>query len=73
MDFVHDQLATGSKLRILTVIDTFSRFSPAVVPRFSFRAPDVIAVLDRVCGEIGYPGSIRAASSSPGISIFGRT
>lgn len=36
MDFVHDQLATGSKLRILTLIDTFSRFSPAVVPRFSF-------------------------------------
>lgn len=31
MDFVHDQLATGSKLRILKVIDTFSRFSPAVV------------------------------------------
>jgi hypothetical protein len=25
MDFVHDQLATGSKLRILTVVDLFSR------------------------------------------------
>lgn len=25
MDFVHDQLATGKKLRVLTVIDTFSR------------------------------------------------
>ncbi len=25
MDFVHDQLATGKKLRILTVVDTFSR------------------------------------------------
>lgn len=24
MDFVHDQLATGRKIRILTVIDTFS-------------------------------------------------
>ena len=48
MDFVHELLATGSKLRILTVIDTFSRFSPAVVPRFSFRA-EVIEVLDRVC------------------------
>jgi putative transposase len=33
MDFVDDQLATGSKLRILTVIDTFSRFSLAIVPR----------------------------------------
>lgn len=25
MDFVHDQLATGSKLRLLTVIDVFTR------------------------------------------------
>jgi putative transposase len=25
MDFVHDQLATGGKFRILTVIDTYSR------------------------------------------------
>ena len=28
MDFVHDQLATGKKLRVLTVIDTFSRYVP---------------------------------------------
>jgi hypothetical protein len=37
MDFVHDQLATGRKLRVLTIVDTFSRFSPALEPRFSFR------------------------------------
>lgn len=64
MDFVHDQLATGPKLRILTVVDTFSRFSPAVVPRFSFRAPDVVEVLERVCGELGYPASIRVDQGS---------
>ncbi|RBP79520.1 hypothetical protein DFO80_1441 [Rhodobacter sp. 140A] len=29
MDFVHDQLATGTKLRILTVVDTHSRLCPA--------------------------------------------
>jgi hypothetical protein len=38
MDFVHDQLATGRKIRVLTIVDTFSRFSPAVDPRFSYRA-----------------------------------
>ncbi len=38
MDFVHDQLATGRKIRILTIVDTFTRFSPAVDPRFSYRA-----------------------------------
>ncbi len=68
MDFVHDQLATGSKLRILTVIDTFSRFSPAVVPRFSSRAPDVIAVLDRVCSEVSYPALIWVDQGSEFIS-----
>jgi hypothetical protein len=33
MDFVHDQLATGRKIRVLTIVDTFSRFSPAVDPQ----------------------------------------
>jgi putative transposase len=36
MDFVHDQLATGRKLRVLTIVDTFSRFSPAVEPTVQF-------------------------------------
>jgi len=39
MDFVHDQLATVTKLRVLTIIDTFSRFSPAIEPRFKSAAP----------------------------------
>ncbi|SEM74938.1 putative transposase [Sphingomonas gellani] len=68
MDFVHDQLATGPKLRILTVVDTFSRFSPAVVPRFNFQAPDVVEVLERVCAEVGYPASIRVDQGSEFIS-----
>ena len=37
MDFVHDQLATGRKLRVLTIVDTFSRFCPALDVRFSYR------------------------------------
>ena len=48
MDFVHDQLATGQKLRVLTIVDTFSRFSPALEPRFFFRGTDVVEVLERV-------------------------
>jgi putative transposase len=50
------------------VIDTFRRFSPAAVPRFSFRAPDVIAVLGRVCCELGYPASIRVDQGGEFIS-----
>jgi len=59
MDFVHDQLATGRKLRVLTVVDTFSRFSPALEPRFSFRGADVVEVLERVGREVGFPATIR--------------
>src|SRR3954470_24347399 len=49
MDFVHDQLATGRKIRVLTIVDTFSRFSPAVDPRFSYRGEDVVLTLERIC------------------------
>jgi putative transposase len=42
MDFVHDQLATGKKLRILTVVDIFSRYCPVIDPRFSYRGEDVV-------------------------------
>ena len=59
MDFVHDQLATGRKIRILTIVETFSRFSPAVDLRFSYRGEDVVPALEKVCGQVGYPQSIR--------------
>ena len=29
MDFVHGQLGTGRKIRALTMVDSFNRFSPA--------------------------------------------
>ena len=52
MDFVHDQLATGKKTRVLTVVDTFSRFSPIVDPRFSDRAEDVVLALEQSCAVV---------------------
>lgn len=65
---VHDQLATGRKLRILTVVDIFSRFSPVVDPRFSYRGEDVVETLERVCKEIGCPETIRVDQGSEFIS-----
>ncbi len=59
MDFVHDQLSTGRKLRVLTIVDTFSRFSPALEPRFAIRGTDVVEVLERVGREIGLRSNIR--------------
>lgn len=68
MDFVHDQLATGRKIRVLTVVDTFSRFSPTVDPRFSYRAENVVATLERVCAKLGYPRTIRVDQGSEFVS-----
>jgi len=68
MDFVHDQLATGRKLRILTIVDTFSRFCPATDPRFSYRGEDVVQTLERVCQETGYPQTIRVDNGSEFVS-----
>ena len=68
MDFVHDQMATGRKLRILTIIDMFSRFSPATYPRFSYRGEDMVQMLEGVCREVGYPKTIRVDNGSEFIS-----
>lgn len=68
MDFVHDQLATGRKLRILTIVDTFSRYSPATDPRFSYKGEDVVQTLERVCRADGYPKTIRVDNGSEFIS-----
>jgi putative transposase len=50
MDFVHDQLAMGKNIRVLTVVDIFSKFSPVIAPRLSYRAEDVVRTLEGVCG-----------------------
>ena len=68
MDFVHEQLATGRKVCILTVVDTFSRYSPVIDPRFSYRGEDAVETLESVCKAIGYPQTIRVDQGSEFIS-----
>ena len=68
MDFVHDQLALGKKLRILTIVDTHSRLCPAADPRFTYRGEDVVQTLERVCGQMGYPRTIRVDNGSEFVS-----
>ena len=59
MDFVHDQLFDGKKIRVLTIVDTFTRLSPAIDVRQNYRGCDVVETLERVSLEIGYPKTIR--------------
>lgn len=68
MDFVHDQLATGRKLRVLTVVDTFSRYCPVLDAKFSYRGEDVAATLERVCAAIGTPKVIRVDQGTEFVS-----
>lgn len=64
----HDQLATGRKLRVLTVVDTFSRYVPVLDVRYSYRGEDVVATLDRVCRTVGDPKTIRVDQGSEFVS-----
>ena len=68
MDFDHDQTAMGTKIRILTIVDTFTRFSPAVEPRFRFRGSDVVETLERVGKCYDLPKVIRVDQGSEFVS-----
>lgn len=68
MDFVHDQLATGRKIRVLTMVDTFSRVSPVIDPRFNYRAENVVETLEQFCARVGYPKTIRVEQGSEFVS-----
>jgi putative transposase len=59
MDFVYDQLFDGRKIRVLTIVDTFTRLSPAIDVRQSYRGGDVVETLERVIREVGCPKTIR--------------
>lgn len=55
IDFVADQLATGRRFRIFTMIDIFSRQSPAIQVEFSLPATAVTKALDRAISIKGQP------------------
>jgi putative transposase len=65
MDFLHDQPATGHKMRVLTVVDTFSRFSPGARRAAELPGGDVVRTLDRVCSIIGYRSFTRRPVAMP--------
>lgn len=68
MDFVHDQLTTGRKILLLTIVDTYSCYVPVPDPRYSYRGEDVVATLEGVCSQVGYPKTIRVDQGSEFIS-----
>lgn len=59
-DFVYDQTANGQSMRILSVVDEYTRQCFSVRPRRSYRATDVIEVLDELILENGSPVYLRS-------------
>ena len=59
MDFMHERLADGSKIRLLTIVDLYSRECVALSVARSFTSLDVVLVLNHVCAQRGKPSSIR--------------
>jgi putative transposase len=59
MDFLSDQLFDGSKIRILTIVDAFSKLSPSIDVRQRYRGSDVVNTLECVTAVYGLPKSIR--------------
>ncbi len=59
MDFLSDQLFDGRKIRVLTIVDAFSKIAPAVDVRQRYTGADVVATLERVTADHGLPNSIR--------------
>jgi len=58
MDFMSDALADGRKLRVLTVLDTYSRECVALKVKGHFRGEDVAQVLDAARRRRGGPEMI---------------
>ena len=58
MDFQHDLLATGQRIRTLNIVDDFSRECPAIEVDTSLPGARVVRVLDRLAATRGLPQEI---------------
>jgi putative transposase len=65
---VHDQFANRRQFRVLNIVDTYTRFSPAVEPRFRYRGSDVVETLERIGERYGLPKVIRVDQGSEFVS-----
>lgn len=60
VDFIHDRTADGRMLKILAVVDEYTRECLALHAARSIRAADVRDVLRKVCSQRGLPEHIRS-------------
>ena len=58
LDFLSDRLADGRRFRVLTIVDTVSRVSPAIAVGVSLTGERIVAVLERLKRTTGMPERI---------------
>jgi putative transposase len=63
-DFVHDQMVDGRALKLLCVIDEYTRECLAIEVGASLRAQDVILTLSRLMRLYGKPAFVRSDNSA---------
>ena len=59
MDFMHDEFMDGRRMRVLTVIDVFTRECLVLEARRRFRGTDVAMILGELVERYGKPGTIQ--------------
>jgi putative transposase len=69
MDFMSDQLYSGRWIRILTLVDNYSRECLALRVGVSLKGEDVVEVLNTVIRERGAPRSIRVDNGTEFTSV----
>ncbi|QDT65240.1 Integrase core domain protein [Calycomorphotria hydatis] len=66
MDFMTDELFDGRRIRLLTIVDHFSRESLAIDVEQRFRGQDVVHVLERIASQRSLPKTIRVDNAAAG-------
>lgn len=59
LDFMHDRLAGGRRFRILTIVDDYTRESPAIHVAYSMPTSEVLSVLNELSKVRALPAALR--------------
>jgi putative transposase len=68
MDFMADNLADGRKIRLLTIVDNFSRKCLGLEVAHTFGGSDVAATLSRIVAQRGAPRFVRCDNGTEFVS-----
>jgi putative transposase len=68
MDFMSDQLFTGAKIRLLTIVDNYTKLSPAIGVGTHYKGADVVFTLERAVTQYGLPKAIKVDNGPEFIS-----